>query len=195
VVFRPLATRGRFCIILTLTLHRLSLRTTFPISHFTNHTLTWNQSHTLYNTHSDPDQFAEYCLAFIALPVIATLQSTSVFSKSKSSLSSFHSYIDPSLCIWFLVRSLECIACLGSLFSLVVLDSVRPCLDYYYEHGLSLLFWSLDYVRPQIDPVCSLGCSCVLPMHTPLLLFGPHLCLIKTCIWICMPHSSVTPLH
>ncbi len=45
-------------------------------------------SRVTYNTYSDPVQIGEYSLAYIALPVTATLQSSSVFSKSKSSLSS-----------------------------------------------------------------------------------------------------------
>ncbi len=35
--------------------------------HFTNHTLTCSQLHTLYNTHSDLSEIAEYCLAFITV--------------------------------------------------------------------------------------------------------------------------------
>ncbi len=38
------------------------------------HSLTCNQLHTQCNTHSDPSQIAEYCLAFIALPVMTTLR-------------------------------------------------------------------------------------------------------------------------
>ncbi len=38
----------------------MSPQTTFPMFHFNDYTLTCSQSHTLYNTHSDPSQIYEY---------------------------------------------------------------------------------------------------------------------------------------
>ncbi len=61
--FCPIATRGRPSIILTLTPHRLLHVTLDYISHVPLHWLdspAVNHTHTLYYTHSDPPQTAEY---------------------------------------------------------------------------------------------------------------------------------------
>ncbi len=44
------------------------------------------------------------------------------------------------------------------------LDSFCPCLDYYRVPGLSLFVLLPGLRSLPIDPVCSLNCSCVLPM-------------------------------
>ncbi len=94
-------------------------------------------------------QIAEYCSAFITHLVIAVLWNHSVFPVLKFSLVLFI----PEL------YSLSWI-----FLSPCHLDTLCPCLDYHHVFGLFLFVLPPRLYSPPIDPVCSLDCSCVLPV-------------------------------
>ncbi len=106
--------------------------------------------HTVYLSHGLPQPVRQVLSAFIALLVIATLRSHSVFSEVKSSLTLFIvCFICVLILAWFISSCLSA-ACpwIYCLFGLTLVLPFRtlfaPCLDYCSRFGLPLLSSPLD---------------------------------------------------
>ncbi len=146
VAFCLIATRGRYPIILTFTLHRLLHVTLDCVSH---HPLHWlhtavtnlSHTHTQYNTHSDPSQTAKYCLVCITASAIATLRSRSEFPQSSLAL-----FIVCSPVSWSLPVISSClISACPEVYSLCWIFSLPWCLRLHLHLAshLAVSFWIL----------------------------------------------------